>query len=650
MAVAAAACRCFCCCCRRLRRLTGCMFCCCSLVLSLASNSPTLGGGLLMVSGTNFGLSGSVLIGTRTCVIGAAGTSYGDAAIICSVPAGQGVGLNVTLVGWTQTQAYPVFRYSPPSITYSQSNSGPTTGGSTQLLSIFGANFGLLATVQFIGTDMGIQDCPLSSIGQTDSLIICQVPQGEGRDVPFQVTVSSQVSAYVSGASVYQYDAPVIQAISQLTSPTSGGVMVTIGGVNFGTRNNFSLAIGSFAVPNTTITFFNHTRMAFPAPRGFGANLPFALVVAGQLSTTAVAAGQVGVFSYLPPTITSVSGCTDVGSATTLCGVDGTNILTITGTNFGNLPAALSVTIGSSITSTCAVLAIGTADTRFTCSLGVRPTGGFTLPVTVTLGGQSTTQNYISFAGPIFTPSTITVRSAATQNSQVTATATSLALLVDPTASTSFPVNLTGQFFGSSEAAVTITYGPSDGSIVFPCPLVAGSLFSSGTFSRVSCGVTPGGGSNLVFTIVVGQLTSLASTDTISYPHVSIAPITIRGSLDGNYTAQLTGTNTQGDQVYFDVRHVSLTMASYVSVTYGPSGTGQVCSNPSLQIYNGATTLKCLTAPGVGGPFKFIVTLLNDVSDVGSDVYYYAVAPSVDGRAARRRALLASALGTDRPD
>lgn len=390
------------------------------------TSSSTDGNILLTLTGTNFGQSGTVMIGSGTCTLLTPGTSWAFGQIVCLLPPGQGANLPVVLtVGGQVPVVTPTFSYLPPAINQVSPQSGPTQGGQT--VTLFGVNFGLSAIISFVSPSSGPY-CTLTGLGQSHRQIVCIVPAGEGLNVPIQVNVSGQISPSIA-ANQYNYDAPVITAISPLTAPTSGGSQVTLTGTSFGLGLSWLLTLGGVSLTQSSIVYWNHTRIIFTAPRGTGKDKVIDLRVASQPATYTGA-----LFAYAKPIISKVSGCpTNTATATLECDITGGTTITIEGNNFGDTASKIGVVIGENL-ATCTSITIVTIDTVIRCTLGANPYGGFNLGVNVTVDGLVGSSPYLSFAGPVIYPNTLR----RTGNAPGLATHT---VQVDPT--TAAPYSLT---------------------------------------------------------------------------------------------------------------------------------------------------------------------------------------------------------------
>ena len=595
------------------------------------SSAATSGGVLITLTGTDFGSTatgaGTVYVGAGQCTTASPGTSWAYAKIVCLLAAGQGANLAVKLtVSGLSPATTPTFSYLPPSITNLLPQSGPTLGG--QAVTLYGSNFGLVATVSFVDP-VGGPWCTLSGLGQSHTQIVCTVPPGQGLLVPVQVNVSGQLSAS-SAVNQYNYNQPSIYSLSPATSPTQGGAVLTLSGLNFGTSFSFvSLSLGPYAVRAGDIVSFNQSQIVFRSSRGSGQGYVVALVVGGQ----GVAAGSSSAsfaFRYDAPTLSSISGCAeDVYPAAKGCSIGGGATLRINGTNFGNDSSLVSVSVGPGAgLTTCTSVAILVVDTALSCVLQANSAGGFNLNVNVTVNTLVGGAALLSFAGPIITPNTLQATVSGTPS-------TALTLTTDPSASSPFSVQFSGRNFGSALGDVTVTYGVAGSSTkIYSCAPTYVSTDAGGS-SVLRCGIGEGVGSKLVFVVKVLGLLSTEGTDTVSFAAAAILPDSIRAAPGLSRQTSYTGSATEGDQVVFDVSHLpaSAAAAGLVKVWYGhPGGPyDQACTGVSMGVESSASIpyVTCVTSPGTGSGFVFVLWALNTPSNVGTDVYNYVVAPTI---------------------
>ena len=225
----------------------------------------TAGGDLIVIVGTNFGVSLSVqdfsgvvvtVVGVGACVV----QSRNHTRIVCVAPAGDGVNhaISVGIRGQSATMT-PAVTYRPPMITSIAVSDEPVTDGGFNF-TIVGTNFGVKADSSCVFmtwpyrpnmqptvclTRAGLSN-PGSNGAQDDFLgegelpawrvrlhthtrIIVTAPPGGGvRQV--QLTVNGQMSGLVD----FAYALPVVYSMTPVAGGAAGGDVVTVVGKNFG--------------------------------------------------------------------------------------------------------------------------------------------------------------------------------------------------------------------------------------------------------------------------------------------------------------------------------------------------------------------------------------------------------------------------------
>ncbi|MEW5853782.1 MAG: IPT/TIG domain-containing protein [Myxococcota bacterium] len=299
----------------------------------------TAGGGVITLSGRDFGLSPQVTVGAAPCPI----TSASHSNILCILPAGEGsVPARVTAGGQQSNEL--LFFYGPPVI----SGITPTAGTSgTQPITIIGDNFGLDATVSFGGGE-----CVVTN--QTHTEVECYPPAGEGT-APVRVIAGGLPSLPFQAS----YAAPLLDGVSPDHGPTSGTV-ITLHGSNFGLAPSVTVGSSECSIQDRT-----HDTVICSVPVGAGTGLPVRLTVGGQTSGTAL-------FDYDPPAITGVTPVSVPTRGTTI---------TIVGSSFG--ASAPSVLYGE---SACPV--VSSDHNRILCNA---PEGTGAPELVVRVASQSTT-------------------------------------------------------------------------------------------------------------------------------------------------------------------------------------------------------------------------------------------------------------------
>jgi hypothetical protein len=276
---------------------------------TLPTNTPWL----LTITGTNFGLSGTVTVGGQQCLL--SGSAWGQTVVQCILPAGQGqnipVILTVGLSGSDQQVAPAVgYDYAPPSITYLT----PLALAQGSLLTIQGFSFGdgTATAVQVNG-----QTCSLQSPGSFSlRRLVCVMPVGTGLLLNATVLVLGRPSnvALVSYAPIVS-NVTTASGIYPANSPASNPTILTIKGANFGTtsQSNSTVTLGNDVCKVLTQT---PIQMTCILPNGTGTSYPLKVFVLGFSS-------NIWSLSYAAPTLVNISsiiGPTLGGQVVTLSG------------------------------------------------------------------------------------------------------------------------------------------------------------------------------------------------------------------------------------------------------------------------------------------------------------------------------------------
>ena len=312
------------------------------------SLGPTVGGTLVTLTGSNFGVSDrGVSVGGVPCTI----VSASGIEVVFEAPPGTGLGKMVVLTVKGQTSNTVFYGYNAPTLISVTPNTDNTSGGSIVLVK--GTNFGTNPTIT-IGGSVCTLDGPVNE-DQTE--VYCQVPPGQGTSRSVQVNVNSQLSNTVT----FSYNGPVLDSIEIGDAPTTGGTTLTLHGSSFGTSGTVS--VGS---SNCPITFHSHTKVECTLPPGEGTDVSVKVTVGSLSSNTRK-------LSYLGPTITDVSPSN--GPA------QGLTTITVTGKNFG-LTGYVQIN-----SVTCA--SIGAVDSHSKIQCVLPPGSGTDRPVVVKVAGQT---------------------------------------------------------------------------------------------------------------------------------------------------------------------------------------------------------------------------------------------------------------------
>jgi len=277
---------------------------------------------VLTLEGTNFGTGASpassfVTVGSRPC--STVQGSWSHSRILCSLPAGEGVDVAVSINAGGQV-SFPdpaatvplLFTYLPPSLQLLSPSSGPTRGNTS--LTIRGGNFGLSAPTVTVGGRACVLEGPHSH-----SEAVCIVGEGMGTDNPVLFSTPFYASVLATGVRLsYAYFAPIITSFFPASADTDGGDRpLTVTGDNFGT--SAQVTVGGQDCP---ISFQSHQRLECLVPAGQGRSLPLTVRVPAD-SAGSQEARAAGSWDYNPPVLEAlqpVRGPTEGGVPLTLIG------------------------------------------------------------------------------------------------------------------------------------------------------------------------------------------------------------------------------------------------------------------------------------------------------------------------------------------
>jgi len=357
----------------------------------------TDGNYFLTITGTNFGTTATVTIGSASC--SSPTVSNGGTRIVCTVPAGSG-SRTLTVTVSSQTDTFP-FIYAAPLLSSLTTTSYSTAGGS--VLTIAGTSFGdSAASVSVsLGQPSGTVSCPLaSSPARTHSLVYCNLPAGLGASNQVILTVTS----LVSNSLYFSYSAPTVSSFNPSTLPAAQ-TTVTITGTNLGVNSFSALSsvqitgtAGQFSCASSTLTVGmtvtlsgtlggSGTISGYTSPKVYfivatNGSTTFTLSTTSSGSGVTTTAGTPSGLTYTP----SASVVTLVGGGCTITSQGHTSIVC-------NLPSRASTSI------TSGTVAIG--NQQVSVSLGyVAPAVSSINPTTVPTAGGTITVTGTNFWGP----------------------------------------------------------------------------------------------------------------------------------------------------------------------------------------------------------------------------------------------------------
>jgi len=232
---------------------------------------------------------------------------------------------------------HPSFSYERPVIEGLEPDHGVAKGGTEVMIT--GRNFGPLGEhpVAYIDVDRGTDDFGETvNVGRTpcqrtrwisDSKLECLTPAGVSQLRTTIVSVGGQNSSE-AGAELWDYDAPVVDAVEPSHGPPRGGYALRILGANFGTVNatNFEVRIGKYACRE--VQWRSDNLIECVVPPGVGTNLTVKVGPIGEADGQFNPESDRALFSFDAPRVFRVSP----GEAR----IHGGAVISIHGLNFGS--------------------------------------------------------------------------------------------------------------------------------------------------------------------------------------------------------------------------------------------------------------------------------------------------------------------------
>ncbi len=254
-----------------------------------------------------------------------------------------------------------------PTVTSISPTSGPGAGGTS--VAIHGTNLSSAITVDFAGTGATITYDTATEIKATS-------PGGPAGSVGVSVTTGGGTSAT---SPLFTYLGPTITSVTPVSGPGNGGNKVVI----LGTEFNGTSAV-HFGSTEATSFSSSSTKIIAVVPLGTGGSVPISVTTPG--GSTTWGGGQ---YSYLPPTISSLTPTSGPGG--------GGAKVTIHGKDF---QGASAVTFAGTEAASYSVNAAGTAITAYSPA---ETAGAADVEVTTPGGDSSATPATYTFLAPIVT-------------------------------------------------------------------------------------------------------------------------------------------------------------------------------------------------------------------------------------------------------
>ena len=317
------------------------------------ANGTSLGGTIVLLTGTGFAGNGSTPTVTFGGVAATAVTLISDTSVSCVAPRGTGgATVDVVLTKTAGSSTFRGYRYNAlPSLATVSPSTGRTTGGT--LVTLAGSGF----QVDSAGVNQvrfgGVRATQTSVTVLSDGSLTCLTPAGVSGSV-VNVTVTN-LNGTATLPLAFTYQTPlVVQSLSPVSGTPLGGTLVTFTGSGFrdGPAGTNTVRFG--AVAATQVTAVDDVTLTCVAPAG----TPRA-VVDVQVTNANGSQTLPGAFRYhAEPTLASLAP--NHGHAV------GFTPVTITGTGFLNDDAGPAfVVVGGLAASDVLVV----SDTTLTCAV-----------------------------------------------------------------------------------------------------------------------------------------------------------------------------------------------------------------------------------------------------------------------------------------
>ena len=469
---------------------------------SITAVSPTTGstagGTIVTISGSGFAPDATVAFGgTDATTMSVVNTRE----IEVLTPPGPVGSVPVTVSESGVTASGPLFTYAGPSIASLTPSTGSTAEGT--IVTIAGSGFAPDAAVSF----GGVAAATVSVVSPTEIQTIA--PAGTAGTV--LVTVSDGTVA--SNGSLFTYTAvppPSITSLTPASGYASGGTVVTIAGSGF--ASTATVEFGKIASPLVSVLSSDLLQAVAPAepPGSLGV-----VVTVGSTSS------DLGIFTYLDPSITSITPAAGSIAGGTIVTITGDGFASGARVTFGDVPANLE-----SIVSPTEIQVVAPAGSAGPVRVTVLE------PTAISNGSVFT---YVTPPAPVITAitpdtgwtfgwkpgfPTVTITGA---NLDAASAVDFGTVPVDPgfvvaDSSTAIEVDDPAHSVGPVEVTVTTPGGTSIGSVFTYVEL---------TITSSATGITPTAGSTSGGTMVTVKGTGFTSTATVAFGTTSATTVIV---------------------------------------------------------------------------------------------------------------------------
>jgi len=378
---------------------------------------------------------------------------------------------------------------------------------------------------------------------------------------------------------------------------TLGGDTIILHGVFDESLNDLQIGFDGALIDPESIIETDANDISFITPAGTGfvdINLemgsilvPYALPTVNSVGDLSYSAGSAP-WNYAPPVITSVSGCTDIGSRTYDC--EPGNTITVSGNNFGTDADDLEIYVASQPQNSIVL----TADqTEIQFVLSDNENKGSILNVLLSVNGQSTSGPYLTYLTPELDPFGVIEMSSSSESDTLV-------------------------FSGS--------HLPLDKSIIFARLGSDGQNFEMMNFEAQVLDVTENSLTLITPVGCIGDMTLLVrfasftytAEGYLRYPKSVLLPGTLRGSLGAAGSTIYTAPENTRTRIYFGAENIPGD-PSHIAVYYGPPGSSTTYQCTDI-ILEDDVTLSGITENAFGEGYVIKLRCFGNYSEEGTDL------------------------------
>ena len=522
-----------------------------------------------------------------------------------------------------------------PNVTVIFPTSGPTTGGTSVLVSGTGFVPGG-SVVEFGGT-------VAASVSCTSSTVCTATTPVDAAGVADVTVTTAGTTSPISAADEFTFDAgPTVTAVSPAAGPAAGGTAVIVTGTGFTTDSATTVAFGT--VPAASVTVTSTTSLTATAAGAAAGPVDIRVTTPG--GTTPISPADVFTYDNVPA-LTGIAPDQGPVLGGTPVVLTGTDLAGVTTVDFGTTAApSFTVTSSTRIIATLPAGPVGTVPVSVTSPGGTSPAGpsdvfsyenvpavtGVTPVAGPTSGGTP-----VTLTGSGFVAGSTTVSFGGVNATGASCTSTTTCVATSPPG-TAGAVDITVLTPGGTSAT-----GPSDRFSYEAVPAVASITPPAGPTSGGTAVTVSGSGFTADSTVAFGTTPATSLTVTDATTLVAVSPAGTAGPVALTVTSPGgTSPPVVADSFTYDATPA----VSAVSPSAGPlaggtavtvTGTGftgdatvAFGTTPATSVtVTDATTLVAISPAGTGTVDLTVTNAGGTSPAVGSDLFTYDPAPTV---------------------